>query len=74
MVVDCLIHKTKISWAKVFEHSIWTQGDNLASMSVSYLAAYAVNLYVKDDHLTKVEQKEEIGLSRVSMRDTNGRC
>jgi hypothetical protein len=57
-VVDCLIHKTKISWAKVLEQNIQTYVDKLSSLAISYLAAYEVNLYMKDDLLTKVEKKE----------------
>jgi hypothetical protein len=56
-VVDCLINKTKILWAKVFEQSIQAQVDKLSTVPVSYLAAYAINLYQTDDLLTKVEEK-----------------
>jgi hypothetical protein len=38
-VVECLINKTKISWAKVFEKSIQTQVDKLPIVPISYLAA-----------------------------------
>jgi hypothetical protein len=57
-VVDCLIHMTKISWAKIFQQGIRTQ---VACVPVSYLAAYAINLYVKEDLLTKMKQKEYDG-------------
>jgi hypothetical protein len=57
-VVDCLIHKTKISWAKGFKHNIKTKVDKVSSVAISYLAAYVVNLHVKDNILTKAEKKE----------------
>jgi hypothetical protein len=56
-MVDCPINKTKISWAKVFEQSTRAQEDKLPTVLVSYLAAYAINLYQADDLLTKVKKK-----------------
>jgi hypothetical protein len=58
-MVDCLIHKKKILWAKVFEQSIRTQVEKLTFVSISYLAAYAINLYAKADLLTKGIEKRE---------------
>jgi hypothetical protein len=56
-VVDCLINKVKYSWAKVFEESIWAQVTKLRTVTVSYLAAYCLNLYQVDGLLSKKEQK-----------------
>jgi hypothetical protein len=52
-MVDCLIHKKKILRAKVFEQSIRTQVEKLTFVSISYLVAYAINLYAKEDLLNK---------------------
>jgi hypothetical protein len=43
--------------------------DKLSFVVVSYLAAYAVNLYVKDNLLTKVEKKSGRASSGVWMMD-----
>jgi hypothetical protein len=56
-VVDCLINKTKISWAKVFKQSIQAQVEKLPIVPVTYLAAYCLNLYQANELLTKTEKK-----------------
>jgi hypothetical protein len=57
-VVNCLIHKKKISWAKVFKQCIRAEVEKLTSVSASYLVAYAINLYAKEDLLTKAKKKK----------------
>jgi hypothetical protein len=55
MVLDCLINMKKVSWAKVFEQSIRMQ---VEIVSVTYLLAYAIDLYIKKDLLSKTKKKE----------------
>jgi hypothetical protein len=57
VVVDCLINKAKISWAKVFKQSIRAQVEKLSTVPVTYVAAYCLNLYQADELLTKTEKK-----------------
>jgi hypothetical protein len=56
-VVDCLINKVKYSWAKIIEGSIRSQVTKLRTVTVSYLAAYCLNLYQVDGLLIKPKQK-----------------
>jgi hypothetical protein len=57
-VMDCLINKNKVSWAKLFHQSIRKQVTKLDKVAISYLPAYANTLYVDDNALSKLEKKK----------------